>query len=400
MVKQGYKQTQIGVIPEDWEVLKFCEHFHIYAGGDVPKTSLSKFITDKYCYPIYANALHNKGLYGYTELHRSKGNAVTVTARGAIGYAEYRYRPFFPIVRLLVMEPHGLLDPRFTTYTINNRIQFAIESTGVPQLTAPQIGNYCIGAPAKIEEQKTIADALSDVDGLIVSLEKLIAKKRDIKMAIMQKLLTSITKQLNKCDNGRKIIIGKDAYLKARIGWQALTTKEYLQSGDYQLVTGTDFEGGRINWEGCWFIDKWRYSQDKNIQLNNNDVLLTKDGTIGKVAYVEDLKIPAALNNGVFVIRPINNSFHQKYMYYVLSSRIFHDFLDEITAGSTINHLYQKDFIKFTFFAPCYEEQESISQILSDIDFDINKLEIRLIKTKAIKQGMMQELLTGRTRLI
>jgi type I restriction enzyme S subunit len=140
-VKPGYKQTEIGVLPNDWEVRKLFEHFRIYAGGDAPKHSLSETQSASHPYPIFANALQDKGLYGYTNERRSKEDSLTITARGYLGHAEYRDEPFFPIVRLLVLEPTGQLDARFTTYAVNDRVEFAIESTGVPQLTAPQVGS-------------------------------------------------------------------------------------------------------------------------------------------------------------------------------------------------------------------------------------------------------------------
>src|SRR5690606_12297976 len=127
---------------------------------------------------------------------------------------------------------------------------------------------------------------------------------------------------------------------------------------------------------------------------------LTKDGTIGKVGYVDRLYGPATLNSGVFVIRPVQNAFNPMFLFYVLSSRIFDDFLNKITAGSTITHLYQKDFVTFEFEAPTLEEQSEIATVLSSMDNESDKLDERLNKTQQLKQGMMQELLTGRTRLI
>ncbi|MEZ5759094.1 MAG: restriction endonuclease subunit S [Emcibacteraceae bacterium] len=196
-----------------------------------------------------------------------------------------------------------------------------------------------------------------------------------------------------------KISIGSDASLNARIGWQALTTNEYETSGDYYLVTGTDFIGGRVNWDTCHFISKWRYSQDKKIQLKNGDVLITKDGTIGKAGYVEDLYLPATLNSGVFVIRPLENKFVPLFLYYTLTSRVFDEFLNRITAGSTITHLYQKDFVNFEFYAPEVKEQEEIAEALSDVDGLISALEKQIAKKKDIKAAAMQQLLTGKKRL-
>jgi len=175
--------------------------------------------------------------------------------------------------------------------------------------------------------------------------------------------------------------------------------KEYLDTGTKMLVTGTDFNAGTVNWSSCYYVSDWRYQQDQNIQLKEGDVLVTKDGTIGKVGYVKELPIPATLNSGIFVIRPKNEAFSPKFLFYILTSRLFDDFIRAITAGSTITHLYQRDFVNFSFYAPSKEEQVSISNILSDMDAEISALEQRLEKTRQIKKGMTQELLTGRTRL-
>lgn len=193
--------------------------------------------------------------------------------------------------------------------------------------------------------------------------------------------------------------IGKDAVLKARIGWQALTTSEYESTGSYFLVTGTDFDAGEVIWERCCYVSEWRYKQDTNIQLRTDDVLITKDGTIGKVGYVAALYKPSTLNSGVFVIRPKNAAFIPRYLFYVLTSRVFDDFIKRITAGSTITHLYQKDFVNFEFIAPTKEEQTAIATALSDVDALITGLESLIAKKQAIKTATMQQLLTGKTRL-
>lgn len=181
--------------------------------------------------------------------------------------------------------------------------------------------------------------------------------------------------------------------LKARIGWQGLTTAEYLETGDFGLVTGTDFKNGYIDWNNCVYVEKSRYVQDKNIQLRINDVLVTKDGTIGKVAFIDKLPNPTTLNSGVFVIRPKNENIDNQFFYYLLMSFYFDNFLSKITAGSTITHLYQKDFSTFNFIVPTKAEQTAIATALSDADALINSLEKLIAKKRNIKQGAMQKLL-------
>lgn len=188
--------------------------------------------------------------------------------------------------------------------------------------------------------------------------------------------------------------LGQNCVLKARIGWQGLTTAEYLPSGDYYLVTGTDFKNGYIDWDNCVFVEKNRYDQDRNIQLKENDVLITKDGTIGKVAFINKLKGKTTLNSGVFVLRSKYEKIDNQFIYYILMSFYFDDFLNKITAGSTITHLYQKDFVHFNFILPPLSEQQAIAEALSNADAWIESLEKLIAKKRLLKQGAMQELLT------
>jgi len=187
--------------------------------------------------------------------------------------------------------------------------------------------------------------------------------------------------------------------LKARIGWQGLTTAEYLDSGKHYLITGTDFVDGEINWDVCNFVDENRYIQDKNIQIKRGDVLVTKDGTIGKIAYIHNFHGEATLNSGIFVIRPKQQEYIPLFLYYLLQSFYFDAFLTKLKAGSTISHLYQKDFSNFNFVVPPLPEQTAIATALSNIDSLMTSLDKLIAKKRNIKQGAMQELLTGRRRL-
>lgn len=268
-----------------------------------------------------------------------------------------------------------------------------------PKLALTRIRNFPVILPPE-KEQEEIAGALSEVDALITDLQKLIRKKKDIRQGTMQMLVTGKKRLDGYSGEWVKINLAKNSKLKARIGWQGLTTAEYLDEGYSFLITGTDFDGGRINWNGCHFVNYDRYAQDPNIQVTNGDLLLTKDGTIGKVAYVTELKTPATLNSGVFLVKPITDAYVAHFMFYVLESSVFKDFLQQLSAGSTINHLYQKDLVKFDLYVPpTKEEQEAIAAILFDMDSDIHKLEEKLSKYQKVKQGMMEELLTGKVRL-
>lgn len=194
--------------------------------------------------------------------------------------------------------------------------------------------------------------------------------------------------------------IKEDVSVHARIGWQGLTTNEYLDHGLYRLVTSTDIENGGVNWDTCHYVSEWRYRQDDKIILEEGDTLLSKDGTIGKVAFVKNIPSPSTLNSGVYVLRPKDeNKLTKGYLALCFKSMFFKDFMDRLSAGSTINHLYQKDIIGFTFPVPNKEEQQRIASALMKVDALISNLDKLIAKKQAIKKGAMQELLTGKKRL-
>jgi type I restriction enzyme S subunit len=275
------------------------------------------------------------------------------------------------------------------------------QTTNLASINKTSLGQFPVPLPPTKDEQQAIAEALSDADALIESLSLLLAKKRQIKQGAMQELLTGKKRLPGFSGDWELKVLGQSATLKARIGWQGLTTKEYLSAGDFYLVTGTELRGGAIDWDECSHVEAIRYKQDPNIQLVIDDVLVTKDGTIGKVGIVTSLPKPATLNSGIFVVRPLGKAFHPGFFYYLLCSSAFTEFLDQLAAGSTINHLYQKDFVGFSFqLPPTEDEQKAIASVLADMDSDIALVEMRLLKARGVKQGMMQALLTGRIRLV
>lgn len=269
-----------------------------------------------------------------------------------------------------------------------------------PKLALGRIRSFEISMPLAKMAQRRISSALRDADDLIDCLERLICKKQSIRQGLMQELLGARIRLNGYSRPWEKNFVAKESHLKARIGWQGLTTGEYLLVGDYKLVGGTDFKDGRLDWKSASFVSKWRFEQDRNIQLRVNDVLLTKDGTIGKVAIVDSLPFPATLNSGVFVIRPKGNAYNPRFLYWMLRSVAFERFISSLSAGSTINHLYQKDLVTLAlYFPPDLAEQRDIARILDSAENEISALKRRLKSARNIKQGMMQELLNGRTRL-
>ena len=277
-------------------------------------------------------------------------------------------------------------------------VTFDLESTGVPQLTVPKIGEKKVPLFSK-SEQQAIADTLSIFDTYISDITELIEKKRAIRDGALEDLVSG-KKRLDGFDGEWKEVHFKDVITpKARIGWQGLKKHEYLRSGYSYLIGGTDFSQGTVSLEHISFVTKERYQMDTNIQVGENDVLVTKDGTIGKVAIVPKLLKPATLNSGVFIFRTTADLL-PVYLYRVLISSTFRHFIALLSAGSTIKHLYQKDLKRFEFRIPTdIKEQQAIADTLTAMDDEIRELEEERSKMKEIREGAMDDLLTGRVRL-
>lgn len=287
----------------------------------------------------------------------------------------------------------------YTLKSLQDELRMAGQTGSQANVNSDIVKELQIPLPP-IGEQKMIAAALLDADHLIALHERQIAKKRAIKQGIMQQLLTGKTRLAGFSGDWRPLRIASHSTLKARIGWQGLTVSEYRSTGEYRLVGGTEFSDGLVDWVSTPYVDKWRYDQDAGIQLRSGDVLITKDGTIGKIAIVDALPGPATLNSGVFVVRPLRGAYESRFLYYLLRSRVFEDFLARLTAGSTISHLYQRDLVGLVLeMPPSQEEQRAIADVLWDSDNELTVLRQSLAKARNTRLGMMQQLLSGRTRL-
>ena len=183
------------------------------------------------------------------------------------------------------------------------------------------------------------------------------------------------------------------ATMHARIGWQNLRTSEFLDDGDYMLITGTDFEDGRINFSTCHYVEKERYDQDKHIQISDGSILITKDGTLGKVAYVQGLQKPATLNAGVFNVEiKDENEVDGKYLFQYLKAPFLIDYVGQKATGGTIKHLNQNILVDFPVVMPKKVEQEKIGLYFENID-NLSTLHQRKCDTIGkLKKSMLQKM--------
>lgn len=184
-----------------------------------------------------------------------------------------------------------------------------------------------------------------------------------------------------------------NTYIKARVGWHGLRADEFSLTDGVFCITGTDLQNGKVNWENCYRVSEDRYNEDPYIQVKEKDLLITKDGTIGKVAVVQNLREKATLNSGVFVVRPEREQYSTPYMYWAFQSPVFSEYVYYASKGSTINHLYQETFFNLPFILPLPTEQTAIAAYLDEKTARIDKL-------IANKQRLIELLKEERTAII
>lgn len=393
--------------PKDWDnctlgnlgEVKMCKRIFAHQtskSGQIPFYKIGTFggkadaFISRELYDRYRNA------YSFPKMGDILLSAAGTIGRTVIYDGKDAYFQDSNIVWLEVDE--NQVDKGFLKYFYDSYPWKNLEGTTIKRLYNGLIRNTAISLPS-LPEQKAIASALSTFDTYIDSLTELIEKKRNIRDGALEDLVSGRTRLEGFCGKWKTVSFNQVIVPKARIGWQGLKKEEYLRTGYSYLIGGTDFSQGTISLDNISFVSEDRYNMDINIQVGANDVLVTKDGTIGKVAIVPALNKPATLNSGVFVFRT-KEELVPIYLYRVLSSSIFKSFIDILSAGSTIKHLYQKDLKNFEFAIPVdKQEQEAIADALTAMDKEISNLETERDKMIQIREGAMDDLLTGRVRL-
>lgn len=183
------------------------------------------------------------------------------------------------------------------------------------------------------------------------------------------------------------------SYLKGRIGWQGLTADEFIDEGPY-LITGTDFENGRIQFDRSYHISDERYNEAPEIQLKEGDLLVTKDGTVGKMAYVDMLPDKASLNSHLLLIRPLENKFDNRFLFWLMSSSVFSGYTEYAQDGTVMASLSQEKIGNFIAYFPEIAEQQAIADFLDKECARIDSIAADLEKQIALLQQYKKSLIT------
>ncbi|PSB30108.1 restriction endonuclease subunit S [Chlorogloea sp. CCALA 695] len=412
MLREGYKQTEIGVIPEDWEVKQLGEiadidpenltrttyaeyEFRYVSLEDVERGVLKAYSNQVFCTaPSRARRVLRDGdvllstvrpnLKSHLLFNKQEYNWICST-----GFSVLRCKKGLSI-------PAFLFSHLFSG-NIDSQIETLIAGSNYPAINSSDVQKLKI-AVSTIKEQRSLSQALSDVDALVAALDKLIAKNRDLKTATMQQLLT-----------GKKRLPGfAGEWHEEQLGTIAeIIDPHPSHRAPAEKSFGIPFVGigditteGNINSESARLVGENIFNEHRNRYCLEDCLIgIGRVASIGKVVRLK-------MNVGKYVVSPTIAVIKAKtidvdYLLYFLLSRAATEQFDKISNGSTrqsVGMNVLRDI--FVNFPKNIEEQRAIALVLSDTDNAISLLESRLAKTKAIKLGMMQELLTGRTRLV
>jgi type I restriction enzyme S subunit len=357
----------------DWEEMTLGELFYISAGGDIDKNNCAVKQSKDYPYPIYANALVNGGLYGYTNYYKIDGDTFTVTGRGDVGHAVARHCKYVPIVRLLVCRPNMDDDVDFFAEQINYTRIF-IESTGVPQLTAPQLSKTKVKRPS-LPEQRKIADLLSAVDDVIAAQEAEVAAWEKRKKGVMQKLFSQEVRF--KADDGSDFP-----------DWEEKTLGDICMY-ERQRSEGANFVGTENMLKDFGGVTFDNSNADGSGTLYHpGDTLMSNIRPYLKKAWLADRK--GTCSTDVLVFHP--TSVEPGYLYWLIASDAFVRYVMSAAKGSKMPRGDKKHIMEMPLLLPNKDEQRKIDDCLSSLNDVIIKAKNELAKWQELKKGLLQQM--------
>lgn len=377
MKEKRFKQTEIGLIPEDWKITTLSNLCTIGSGKDYKHLRYGDI-------PVYGTG----GIITYVNSHLYDGETVCIGRKGTINKPLYLKGKIWTVDTLFYTYNfmHSYAKFLFYKFLLIDWLSYN-EASGVPSLSKKTIYDIKIAYP-DFNEQKKIVSALTSIDNLLFSLDKLIEKKKLIKQGAMQELLT-----------GKKRLPGfTGKWVEKRLGdigvlamCKRVFQEETSEKGDVPF-----YKIGTFGHQADAYISVDKYEQLKRLYRfpKKGDILISAAGTIGrtviydgKPAYFQDSNIIWLDHNEKQIIN--------KFLYYVYKRVKWN------TENTTIARLYNDNFNNMTIrFPMSIEEQRAITSALTSMDREIDALEGKKAKYEQIKQGMMQQLLTGKIRLI
>lgn len=435
LIMKDSKIDWLGYIPQEWNVkkIKYCAYLKTGTTPDgndgiVDENSDYNWYTpgdfvDNYILQLSERNILENAVKKYHIKLYSPDSVLMVCIGATVGKIGYIDKYAYSNQQITALMPKKDIIGKFLLYLLSAMTKYMNENaqyTTLPIINNTYLSSINIVLPNRMQEQQKIADFLNEkcekIDKVVDEIEEQIQVLEDYKKSLITETVTKgLDKNVPMKDSGIDWIgkipanwaIKRIKYftnLNGRIGWQGLTTDDYQDEGPF-LITGVDFFNGSIDWNSCTHITEKRWIEANTIQIRNGDLLITKDGTVGKVAVVSGLNDKASLNSGVLLIRPQGNvEYYNRYIYYQLISDVFWSWFEFNKSGnSTIIHLYQQDFANLYTLLPNITEQKQIADYLDKgcekIDKTIKNKKEQLETIKEYKKSLIYEYVTGKKRV-
>lgn len=382
-LKQGYKQTELGVIPKNWEVKELSEILKFGSGKDYKHLALGD-------YPVYGTG----GIMTYVDSFLYDGESVGIGRKGTIDKPVFLNGKFWTVDTLFYTHTFTNALPKFVFYKFLN-IQWREynEASGVPSLNKNTLDKIKVALPP-LPEQTAIANALSDMDALIAQTEKLIDKKKAIKQGAMQELLKPkedwVKKKLGELGKTYGGLSGKSKLDFSNgnalyIPFMNVMSSPIIKTDCFDSVNIGSGEKQNKAMRGDLFFNG---SSETPEEVGMCSVLTESIDNLYLNSFCFGFRLnDAQLNNGLFLAFYFRSGYGREAIY-------------SLAQGATRYNLSKSNFLKMELPIPPIEVQNEIANCISDMDMELLGLRNKLNKLKQQKQGMMQALLTGKIRLV
>lgn len=429
-VPPGYKRTEVGVIPEDWNCLSIgsiaASERNAIVGGPFGSDLVSKDYVEHGVPVIRGQNMEGQWIAGpfvfvtpakakSLSANLARPGDIVFTQRGTLGQVSLIPEQPFDIYlvsqsQMKVTLNRELVDPVFLFYVFRGPahqqvIREGTIQTGVPHINLGILRAIPVQAPS-IGEQRAIAEALSDVDGLLEALEALVAKKRAIKQAAMQQLLTGKTRLPGFSGEWETVHLGDIADKRIPFSFAGgpfgsnLKASEYATSG-VRILQLQNIGDGVFNDDYAIFTSEEKADELRACNIFPGEIIMSKMGDpVARACLVPSQDKRYLMASDGIRLSVDRKRYSTEFVLYYINFAEFRSKAIDASTGSTRMRIALNTLKRLPFRAPELHEQTAIATVLSDMDGEIAALEARRDKTRAIKQGMMQQLLTGRVRLV
>lgn len=388
MIKNNIPRIRFNNFEAFWVENRIADIVKISAGGDVDKVKLKE--SGKY--PVIANALTNKGIVGFYEDYKVKAPAVTVTGRGDVGYAVARHENFTPIVRLLTLQSEKI-DVDYFENQINS-MRILNESTGVPQLTAPQLGNYKVYHP-KIEEQSAIGILFRTLDDLLASYKDNLTNYQALKATMLSKMFPKAGQtvpeiRLDGFDGEWEVQSLKE--LASFSKGNGYTKSDLVNSGNEIILYGQLYTNYQtvISMVNTFVLE----TREKSVISKGGEVVVPASGEsaedISRASVIE--KSGVIIGGDLNIIYPDENKVDSIFLALTISNGSQQKELIKRAQGKSVVHLRNNDLEKVVLHYPSMEEQQAIGACFSNLDNLINSHQEKISQLEILKKKLLQDM--------